>query len=152
MQMNYYHEAKELEIFSADISSELNLPFIITGISAGFPSPAEDYLEETIDLNKEIVRNPTSTFYAKVKGISMIDAGIYPEDILVIDKSLTAKDNDIVVSHIDGEFVLKRIKIDKATNSVFLMPENKMYKPLRITEENDFLVWGVVTYIFKKAR
>ncbi len=152
MQMNYYHEAKELEIFSADISSELNLPFIITGISAGFPSPAEDYLEETIDLNKEIVRNPTSTFYAKVKGISMIDAGIYPEDVLVIDKSLNVKDNDIVVSHIDGEFVLKRIKIDKATNSVFLMPENKMYKPLRITEENDFLVWGVVTYIFKKAR
>ena len=150
MYPRYFHEIKELEIFSADVSTELALPFVTAGISAGFPSPAEDYLQETIDLNKEIVKNPTSTFYAKVKGLSMIDAGIFPNDILVIDRSLSAKDNDIIVSYIDGEFVLKRIKIDKT--GIYLMPENEKYKPILITEANDFLVWGVVTYIFKKAR
>ncbi|GAB2648438.1 translesion error-prone DNA polymerase V autoproteolytic subunit [Emticicia sediminis] len=150
--MKYFHESKQLELYSADISSELSLPYMSAGVSAGFPSPAEDFLEETIDLNKEVIKNPSATFYAKVKGVSMIDAGIYPEDILVIDKSLNVEDEDIVVSYIDGEFVLKRIKVDKSTGKVFLLPENHHYQPIEITEENHFLVWGVVTYIFKKAR
>lgn len=150
--MLYFHEAKQLVIYSVDTSTDLQLPYMIGGVSAGFPSPAEDFLEETIDLNKEVIKNPTSTFYAKVKGVSMIDAGIYPEDILVIDKSLNVEHEDIVVSYIDGEFVLKRINVDKATGKVFLMPENHFYQPIEITEENHFLVWGVVTYIFKKAR
>jgi DNA polymerase V len=126
------------------------VPLVLSPISAGFPSPATDYLEEGIDLNKEVVKNPDSTFIAKVVGVSMIDAGFYPGDIIVVDKSLNAKNNDIAVCSIDGEFTLKRIKIEH--DRVFLQPENKRFSPIFITPENDFLVWGIVTYLIKKTR
>lgn len=144
------HDSKEIEFFSADTSIILDLPFIKNGISAGFPSPADDYLEDTIDLNKEIIKNPSSTFYGRVKGVSMVDAGIYPNDILVVDKSLEPRNNDIVISYIEGEFTLKRIRKDKT--GVWLVPENKYYQPIQITEDMEFLIWGVVTHIIKSMR
>jgi DNA polymerase V len=123
---------------------------LYNGIAAGFPSPANDYLESTIDLNKELIRNPSSTFFGRVKGLSMKDAGIDDQDILIVDKSITPRDNLIAVCFIDGEFTLKKIKIGKKT--ITLLPANENYSPIVVTEENDFLIWGIVTYVIKKLQ
>ena len=114
------------------------------GISAGFPSPAQDYIDLKIDLNKELIANPSTTFYGRVRGVSMLDAGISNGDILIIDKYIEPKDGDTVVCFIDGEFTLKYIKTDGET--VFLVPANEKFKPIQITEDNNFCIWGVVTY------
>lgn len=137
-------------IYSADFSSELTLPYASEGVRAGFPSPAQDYLSETIDLNKEIIRHQATTFFARCVGESMKNADIHDGDLLVIDKSIEAKDGDIIVAYIDGEFTVKRIKINTTDNSLMLMPENEEYEPIRITESQHFEVWGVVTYTIKK--
>ncbi|MCI1719764.1 MAG: translesion error-prone DNA polymerase V autoproteolytic subunit [Bacteroidales bacterium] len=126
------------------------LPLADGGIKAGFASPAQDYVENGIDLNRELVKNPASTFYGRVSGSSMIGAGIEDGDILVIDKSLQARDGDIAVCFVDGEFTLKRVKLDGEV--IWLVPENPNYKPIKITKENDFAIWGVVTYTIKDIR
>lgn len=146
--INFYHTDKLL-IFGADTSTELALQFVETGISAGFPSPAEDFLELTIDLNKELVKHPSTTFYGKVKGESMQDAGFSDGDILIIDKSLQPTDGKIAVCFIDGEFTVKRIKTGK--DCIWLIAENKKYNPIKVTKDNDFIVWGIVTNIIKKV-
>ncbi len=128
-----------------NIRSEL--PFF-PGISAGFPSPANDYLEATIDLNKELIKNPSSTFFGRVKGLSMMDAGIDDEDILIIDKSVIPKSGMTAVCFVDGEFTLKKISLDN--NCITLLAANKNYKPIVITEQNDFLIWGIVMYVIRK--
>lgn len=139
-----------IEFFGVDTTTPLSLPYADDGIKAGFPSPAQDYLSESIDLNKELVRNPASTFYGKVSGVSMIDEGIEEGDILVIDKSLEVRNKDLVVCYIDGEFTLKRIHIEK--DIIWLVASNPDYKKIKVTEENDFMVWGVVTYTIKSNR
>jgi DNA polymerase V len=126
------------------------LPFAENGVSAGFPSPADDVMELGLDLNKALIPHPAATFYARVKGSSMIDAGIGDGDILVIDKSLEPKDGDIAICFVDGEFTVKRIAC--RDGGLLLLPANDKFQPIRITEENDFLVWGIVTYIIHKAR
>jgi DNA polymerase V len=123
-------------------------PLAGTAISAGFPSPADDYVEAGIDLNRELIRNQGSTFFGRVKGSSMADAGISDGDVLVIDKSLEPYTGAVAVCFVDGEFTVKRIRIDK--DVVYLVPENKEYMPIKITGENDFMVWGIVTYVIKK--
>ncbi|HPT32125.1 MAG TPA: translesion error-prone DNA polymerase V autoproteolytic subunit [Prolixibacteraceae bacterium] len=128
--------------------SEIQLPVAGTGISAGFPSPADEYMEAGIDLNIELIRNPDATFFGRVKGYSMKDAGISDGDVLVIDKSLEPKNGSIAVCFLDGEFTVKRILKEK--EALFLLPANNEFKPIRISEENDFLVWGIVTYVIKK--
>jgi DNA polymerase V len=127
----------------------LPIPFVAHRISAGFPSPANDYLETRIDLNEELIRNPSSTFFARVSGLSMQGAGIEENDILVIDKSLQPRDGCIAVCCLDGDFTLKRIKIKK--NCVWLVPENVDYQPIIVTEENELIIWGIVTFIIKQA-
>ena len=134
----------------AVITISRELPLAPTGISAGFPSPAGDYMELSIDLNKELIRNPASTFYGRVSGCSMQDIGIEDGDLLVIDKSLPPQDGSIAVCFIDGEFTLKKIKTEKSR--LWLMPANKKYSPILVTEDNHFLVWGIVTYTIKKFR
>ena len=119
------------------------------GISAGFPSPADDFKEVRISLDKELVKNKESTFYARVSGDSMIEAGLDDGDLLVIDRSLSPENGKIAVCFIDGEFTVKRIKKEK--NKVYLMPENKKYKPLEIKEENQLIMWGIVEYVIKKV-
>lgn len=118
------------------------------GISAGFPSPANDYLEACIDLNKELIKNPSSTFFGRVKGLSMKDAGIDDNDILIIDKSIIPKSGMTAVCFVDGEFTLKKIILGK--NCITLLPANTNFKPIVVTEQNDFLIWGIVTYVIKK--
>lgn len=138
------------DFYSANSNSHLELPFVEGGIAAGFPSPAQDYIDLKIDLNTELITNPSSTFYARVKGTSMQDAGIMNGDILVIDKSLEPKDGDTAVCFIDGEFTLKYIKIE--TDGIYLIPANPTFKTVKITEDNNFCVWGIVTYSIKNHK
>ena len=118
------------------------------GISAGFPSPADDFKEIRISLDKELVRNKDATFYARVSGESMIGAGLDDGDLLVIDRSLSPENGKIAVCLVDGEFTVKRIKKEKS--KLYLMPENKKYKPIELKEENELIIWGVVEYVIKK--
>ena len=143
----------KLDIFSSEFSTEeLNVSFIDAGIKAGFPSPAQDYHTGTIDLNRELIRHRETTFLARVSGNSLNDAGICDGDIIVIDKSLEAMNGDFVVAFVDGEFTLKEFRFDEKNNCAWLVPHNKDYEPIRVTEENQFLVWGVLTYTIKHLR
>ena len=141
------HQSSTLEFFSVSTGVALDLPLTETGIHAGFPSPAEDFGDLSIDLNRELIKNPSATFYARVKGSSMVDAGIHDGDLIIIDKSLEPADGKIAVCFIDGEFTVKRIKIDR--DCCWLMPANDDFKPIRVTEENDFLVWGIVVHVIR---
>jgi DNA polymerase V len=141
-------EKQNLSIHPLFPDTAVQFPLAGTGISAGFPSPADEYMEAGIDLNVELIRNPDATFFGRVKGYSMKDAGISDGDVLVIDKSLEPRNGSIAVCFLDGEFTVKRILKEK--EALFLLPANNEFKPIRITEENDFLVWGIVTYVIKK--
>lgn len=138
---------KNLEFYLPKQDKTLELPFVEEGISAGFPSPADDFLDTHIDLNKHLIKNPSTTFYGKVRGTSMVDAGIHDGDLLVIDKSLEPKNNKIAVCFIDGEFTVKRIHIEK--DLVWLVAENKDYPPIKVTEANELIIWGIVTNVIK---
>ena len=143
-------------------------------VHAGFPSPAQDYMNTFISLDKELVRHPAATFFARVVGDSMVDAGVDEGDVLVVDKSIEPQEGDMAVCFLDGEFALKFIsfkepkpvagknqtrKASKPRSSydilehrkMWLLPANEKYPPIEVTESNDFTVWGVVTYIIKKA-
>lgn len=136
-----------LTFFRPDLESELKISYIKDGVSAGFPSPATDFMESGIDLNKELCKNPLSTFYIKVNGNSMINAGINDKDILVVDRSLEPQNNKIAVCFIDGEFTVKRIKAEN--DYLYLIPENTNYKPIKVTNQNNIIIWGIVTYVIK---
>lgn len=120
---------------------------VTEGVSAGFPSPADDFKEIRISLDKTVVKNAAATFYARVAGQSMIGAGLDDGDLLVIDRSLEPQDGKIAVCFIDGEFTVKRLKVEK--DCVWLMPENKRYSPIQVTEDNELLIWGIVTHVLK---
>lgn len=138
---------QKLTFYSPILDSEIRIPLIKEGVSAGFPSPAIDFMETSIDLNTELCKNPLATFYIKVKGNSMIDAGINDKDVLVVDRSLEPKNNKIAICFIDGEFTVKRIQLEKA--GLYLMPENSNYLPIKVTEDNQLIIWGIVTYVIK---
>ena len=121
----------------------------VEGISAGFLSPADDFKEIRISLDKELVKNKDATFYARVDGDSMIGAGLEDGDLLVIDRSLNPENGRIAVCLIDGDFTVKRIKKEK--NKLFLVPENKKYKKIEIKEESELVIWGIVEYVIKKV-
>lgn len=141
----------ELHISRSDVSSRVELQYADGGVKAGFPSPAQDYVDEWIDLNSYLVPHPSSTFYARVSGDSMCEEGIDDGDLLIVDKSLTPEDGDLAVCCIDGEFTLKRLKITRG-NRLYLVPSNRKYKTIEITEDNDFMVWGIVTTTIKQNR
>ena len=150
MKLSKIHASPMLDFFTPDFTTQLELPLAGTAIAAGFPSPAEEYLDLALDLNKELVKHPAATFYARVKGDSMVDAGIQDGDLLVIDKALEPKEGCIAVCFIDGEFTVKRLAVRE--EGVYLMPANAEFKPIKITEENEFLVWGLVAYVIHKPR
>lgn len=138
-----------IDIFSPDTEENLGLPLSGERVAAGFPSPAEDYASLSLDLNKELIKNPASTFYARVSGLSMIDEGINDGDLLVIDKSIEPHDGCLAVCFVDGEFTLKRF--EKHGMYGMLVPANKEFRPIKVTADNDFCIWGIVTYIIKKV-
>ena len=162
------------EIMSALASDEVPeiLPQMASeGIHAGFPSPAQDYMSGVVDLNRELVRHPEATFYGRVVGDSMRDAGVEEGDVLVIDKALEPREGDMVVCCLDGEFALKRISFTGKEASgarsvkqqpvsynilgrkdIWLMSANPRYKPIHVEEGNDFTIWGTVTYVIKKVK
>ncbi|UOK43403.1 MULTISPECIES: LexA family protein [Flavobacterium] len=147
MKLRSLHTTKTLEFYIPDYSTEMKIPFFDVGISAGFPSPADDFIELSIDLNQLLIRHKDTTYFAKVKGHSMKNAGINDGDLLVIDKSLPPQDNKIAVCQIDGEFTVKRIKIEK--DIVWLIAENEDYEPIKVTPENEFMIWGIVIHSIK---
>lgn len=120
-------------------------PLFLASVSAGFPSPAEDYIEGRLDLNRHLIKHPAATFFVRVAGDSMIGAGIHPGDILVVDRALEPQDSNVVIAVIDGELTVKRIS--QRHGKLFLVPDNQAYEPLEILEEMEFEVWGVVTSV-----
>jgi len=148
MKLKEIKDTEKFTFYTADFRSENELPFFASPVSAGFPSPADDYTDVSLDLNKHLIKHPAATFYARVKGDSMINAGIHDGDLLIVDRALDIYNNCIAVCIIDGEFTVKRLKKD--IEKVFLLPENKEYNPIEITEFNDFEVWGIVAYVIHK--
>ncbi len=140
----------ELQLFRPDTATHVSIPVADGGIQAGFPSPAQDYISEYIDLNRELVPHPSATFYGRVSGDSMIEEGIEPGDLLVIDRSIEPADGDLAVCCLDGEFTLKRIRL--ATGAVWLIPSNESFDPILVTPDNRFEIWGVVLHTIKNNR
>ena len=139
---------KNLVFFTPKKSNSKGAVIIETGISAGFPSPADDFRETRISLDEELIKNKEATFFARVRGQSMINAGLDNNDLLVIDRSLEPTNNKIAVCFLDGEFTVKRLRVEG--KEVWLQPENPNYPIIKITEENDFVIWGIVTNVIKK--
>ena len=142
-------EKKILNFFVPKTDNGIGQWLAEEGISAGFPSPADDFKEIRISLDKELVKNKEATFYARVDGDSMIGAGLEDGDLLVIDRSLNPENGKIAICLVDGEFTVKRIKKEK--NKLYLIPENKKYKPIELKEENELVIWGIVEYVIKKV-
>jgi len=137
----------KITFFHPDFENSIELPFVSSGIKAGFPSPAADFDESKISLDNVLVKNREATFYAKASGTSMIGAGIDDGDIMVIDRSMEPQNKKVAVCYIDGEFTVKRIKVEK--DCVYLMPENAAFQPIKVTDENLLVIWGIVTYVIK---
>jgi len=141
---------KEIDKFSVPTPNapDVSIPFFSSRVQAGFPSPADDHLEDSLDLNKYLIHHEESTFFVRAQGDSMLGAGIYPGDILVVDKSLDAKNGKIVIAVVDGEFTVKRLQ--RYQNKITLKSENPNYKDIDIKKENELTIWGVVTSVIHK--
>lgn len=136
---------KVTAIYQPDPSTKCKRPLFLVPVSAGFPSPAEDYIEGNLDLNQYLIRHPAATFFVKVTGSSMIDAGIHDGDILIVDRSLKPANRKVVIAVVNGELTVRRIRVTRG--KVILISENKDYQPLQVEEDMDFEVWGVVTTV-----
>ncbi len=132
-------------VYRPDRSTKRKQPIFTAKVSAGFPSPAADYEEDKLDLNKHLVKNPAATFFVRVMGDSMVKAGIHDGDLLVVDRSIEPRDKNVVIAAVNGELTVKRIRIKK--NKLALEPENENYQSQEIHEEMEFEVWGVVTNV-----
>ena len=130
--------------------TKLRIPPFSATVQAGFPSPADDHIDKSLDLNEHLGSNPASTFFVKAKGDSMKDAGIASGDTLIVDRSVTPKDKNIVVAMLDGEFTVKRLRRKKS--QVFLVAENNAFPPLEITDEQELIIWGVVTFVIHQPK
>lgn len=142
----------KITLLKGNFKSKLALSIAPT-IKAGFPSPAEDYLHDSLDFNHDLIKNPEATFYGRVSGDSMIEAGICDGDIAVIDRSLMPINGDIIVAYINGEFTIKYLDLShKDDGYIELKPANNSYHPIRIDDSDNFRVWGVVIWTIKKWR
>lgn len=136
-------DSDQLTVLKPEFGQTIKIPLYSHKVAAGFPSPAEDYVEDRLDLNDKLIHNKEATFLLKVQGDSMINAGIQAGDILVVDKSIEASDGKIVIAALDGELTVKRLSIKR--QGTWLVPENDNYSPIPIREESDVVIWGVVT-------
>jgi len=143
------NKENNLEFFTPKKENGIGQWLAEEGISAGFPSPADDFKETRISLDRELVKNKEATFYARVSGDSMVGAGLEDGDLLVIDRSKNPENGKIAICLVDGEFTVKRIKKEK--KKLYLIPENKKYEPIELKEENELIIWGVVEYVIKKV-
>lgn len=132
-------------VYAPDLSTRYKLPVFLGRLPAGFPSPADDYLEGKLDLNRHLIKHPAATFFVRVSGDSMIEAGIHTGDLLVVDRSLEATDGNVIVAALDGELTVKRLSTRDKT--IRLLPENHNYQPIEIQPHQSFEIWGVVTNV-----
>lgn len=132
-------------IYAPDLSTRYKLPVFLGRLPAGFPSPADDYIEGKLDLNRHLIKHPAATFFVRVTGDSMLEAGIHSGDILIVDRSLEAIDGNVIVAALDGELTVKRLY--KRDNVLRLLPANKNYQPIEIQAHQCFEIWGVVTNV-----
>jgi len=149
MKLKHLKHTDVLDIYVLEESILANIPIFTNSVQAGFPSPAEDYMDLDLNLQDHLIQNPSATFCVRAVGESMKNAGIKSGDIMLVDKSLTPKNRSIVLAVIDGEFTIKRVNVSK--KELYLIPENENFSPIKITQEMDFQVWGIVTYIIHKA-
>lgn len=147
MKLLPLHNSPTLTIYTDNTTDKVERP-LVGNIKAGFPSPADDFIELSIDLNKELIRNKDATYFGRVSGNSMMNVGIADGDLVVIDKSISPTDGKIAVCNIDGEFTIKRIKIEK--DCVWLVAENDDFKPIKVSGDSQLEIWGVVTSVIKK--
>jgi len=137
------------KIFYASTDTKHEIPLYSSRVSAGFPSPAEDYITRQLDLNDFLIKRPAATFFVEVEGDSMLDAGIHNGDILIVDRGEIPANNKVVVAALDGELTVK--KIGKINNKLHLLPENPDFEPIEISGEMELLIWGIVTYVIHKV-
>ena len=135
---------KEVARPQGALPTETKLPLYASSPSAGFPAPGDDQVERVLDINDLVVQNPASTFFVRVEGDSMIGVGIFSGDVLVIDRSKEAKDGVIVVAAVNGEMVVKRLRIENERSDPLLVSENDAYAPIVVSEDEDCTIWGVV--------
>lgn len=140
---------KDMKIYRPESGTPVDIPLAESGVHAGFPSPADDFLEGSLDLNTLVIKHPEATFFARVEGDSMQDEGILEGDLLIVDKAVEPYDGCLAVSFIDGEFTLKRVKME--SDRILLVPANPRYKTIEISSDNTFAVWGVVKWILKNV-
>jgi len=133
------------EIYGFENRKRQELPLFLANVPAGFPSPADDYIDRKLDLNEYLVKHPSATFFVRVEGESMINAGIHCGDVLIVDRALEATDKKIVIANVNGELTVKRIR--KIKNKLFLAAENPDFEPIEVKVGEQFEVWGVVTYV-----
>jgi DNA polymerase V len=132
-------------VYAPDLSTRYKLPVFLGRLHAGFPSPADDYIEGKLDLNRHLIKHPAATFFVRVSGDSMTGAGIHSGDLLIVDRSLEAIDGNVIVAALDGDLTVKRFR--KRNGALSLLPENQNYQPIEITEQQTFEIWGVVTNV-----
>ena len=147
--MNNYTGIYRNTILPVGEGESLRIPLFCDAVKAGFPSPADDYIEQALDFNELLVKHPAATFCLRVSGNSMTGAGIHHNDILVVDRSLSAENNNIIIASICGELTVKRMI--KHKKEIILIPENPEFQPVAVTEGMDFQVWGVVTNVIHKV-
>ncbi|HEO1772947.1 LexA family protein [Acinetobacter baumannii] len=145
---NILSEVESIKLVSP--STVFSIPLAIEKVSAGFPSPAQDYIDRSIDMNEHLIKNEEATFIVRVASLSMLNAGIDIDDELIVDRSIDAKHNDIVVALIDNDFTVKRLMIDE--NERWLKAENPDYDDIHLHDGQELIIWGVVTYILKNTR
>lgn len=139
----------ELKIYRPQHDKPVEIPLAESGVHAGFPSPADDFLEGSLDLNNLVIKHPEATFFARVEGDSMKDEGIVEGDLLVVDKAVQPYDGCLAVAYVDGEFTLKRVRMEP--DRILLIPANPKYKTIEISSDSEFAVWGVVKWVLKSV-
>jgi len=137
-------------ISKARVPHSQPMPLVSASVQAGFPSPADDYIDRTLDLNELLVDHPAATFFIRVSGDSMKDAGIYHGNILIVDRAETPKSGNIIIAALDGELTVKRLLKD--STGLYLVPENPQYKAIRVSEESNFEIWGVVIHVINTVK
>ena len=138
-------QVKVEAVFAAEAKTACARPLYAARVSAGFPSPADDYVEGQLDLNKHLIRHPAATYFVRVTGDSMIEAGIHSGDLLVVDRSVEPKDKNVVIANVNGELTVKRVRIRRG--KVTLVAENETFPSKKIDKEMEFEIWGVVLHV-----
>ena len=145
MKLKYLKHSDNLDFYSVEETAFEKIPLFEGSVQAGFPSPADDYLESKLDLNDYLIKHPSATFFVRVVGDSMVNAGIHNNDIIIVDRSIKPKHGKIIVAALDGQMTVKRLY--QRDKKVLLLPENKLFKPIEISDSMEIVIWGVATNV-----